>query len=68
MIGEVWRNMKKILLIFVFFQMSFAMDSSIEKVLQCLEKKQMSILSVDKIDGKIYVKGKKNDEKKLRIA
>ena len=58
-------KMKKFFLVLVFFQMSFAMDPSIEKVLQCLEKKHMSILSVDKIDGKIYVKGKKIDEKKM---
>lgn len=41
------------------------MDSSVEKVLRCLEKKQLSVLSVDKIDRKIYVKGEKIDEKKF---
>lgn len=58
-------KMKKFFLFFVFFQIPFAMDSSVEKVLRCLEKKQLSVLSVDKIDRKIYVKGEKIDEKKI---
>ena len=58
-------KMKKFFLFFVFFQIPFAMDSSVEKVLRCLEKKQLSVLSVDKIDRKIYVKGEKIDEKNL---
>ena len=47
---------RKIFLVLVLFQMSFAMDPSIVKVLGCLEKKRMSVISVEKIDGKIYVK------------
>ena len=55
---------RKIFLVLVLFQMSFAMDPSIVKVLRCLEKKRMSVISVEKIDGKIYVKketGKESD-------
>ena len=55
---------RKIFLVLVLFQMSFAMDPSIVKVLGCLEKKRMSVISVEKIDGKIYVKketGKESD-------
>lgn len=55
---------RKIFLPLVFFQMSFAMDPSIVKVLGCLEKKRMSVISVEKIEGKIYVKketGKESD-------
>jgi len=55
---------RKIFLVLVLFQASFAMDPSIEKVLRCLEKKRMSVISVEKIDGKIYVKketGKESD-------
>jgi hypothetical protein len=40
------------------------MDPSVVKVLGCLEKKRMSVISVEKIDGKIYVKketGKESD-------
>lgn len=48
---------RKIFLVLLLFQVSFAMDPSIVKVLGCLEKKRMSVLSVEKIDGKIYVKG-----------
>jgi hypothetical protein len=54
MIGEVWFNMKKVLLIFVFFQMSFAMDPSIEAALKCIEKKKMDVRSIERINGKIY--------------
>lgn len=57
MIGEVWFNMKKILLIFVFFQMSFAMDPSIEAALKCIEKKKMDVHAVEKINGKVYARG-----------
>lgn len=48
---------RKIFLVLLLFQVSFAMDPSIVKVLGCLEKKRMSVLSVEKIDEKIYVKG-----------
>ena len=46
--------MKKILLIFVFFQMSFAMDPSIGAALKCVEKKKMDVHAVEKINGKVY--------------
>lgn len=49
--------MKKILLIFVFFQMSFAMDPSIEAALKCIEKKKMDVHAVEKINGKVYARG-----------
>jgi hypothetical protein len=49
--------MKKILLIFVFFQMSFAMDPSIEAALKCVEKKKMDVHAVEKINGKVYARG-----------
>ena len=55
---------RKIFLVLVLSQMSFALDPSIVKVLGCLEKKRMSVISVEKIDGKIYVKketGKESD-------
>ena len=57
MIGEVEFNMKKILLIFVFFQMSFAMDPSIGAALKCVEKKKMDVHAVEKINGKVYARG-----------
>lgn len=49
--------MKKILLFFVFFQMSFAMDPSIEAALKCIEKKKMDVHAVEKINGKVYARG-----------
>ena len=49
--------MKKILLIFVFFQISFAMDPSIEAALKCVEKKKMDVHAVEKINGKVYARG-----------
>ncbi|MBO6136747.1 MAG: hypothetical protein J6P30_09275 [Fibrobacter sp.] len=49
--------MKKILLIFVFFQMSFAADPSIEAALKCIEKKKMDVHAVEKINGKVYARG-----------
>ncbi|WP_458451016.1 hypothetical protein [Fibrobacter sp.] len=49
--------MKKILLIFVFFQMSFAMDPSIEAALKCIEKKKMDVHAVEKINGNVYARG-----------
>ena len=49
--------MKKILLIFVFFQMSFAMDPSVEAALKCIEKKKMDVHAVEKINGKVYARG-----------
>lgn len=49
--------MKKILLIFVFFQMSFAMDPSIGAALKCIEKKKMDVHAVEKINGKVYARG-----------
>ena len=49
--------MKKILLIFVFFQMSFAMGPSIGAALKCIEKKKMDVHAVEKINGKVYARG-----------
>ena len=49
--------MNRILLILLFLQTSFAMDSSIEAALRCIEKKKMNVLAVEKIDGKVYARG-----------
>ena len=49
--------MNRILLVLLFLQTSFAMDSSIEAALRCIEKKKMNVLAVEKIDGKVYARG-----------
>lgn len=49
---------KRIFLVLLFLQASFAMDSSIEAALRCIEKKKMDVHAVEKIDGKVYARGR----------
>jgi len=49
--------MKRIFLVILFLQASFAMDSSIEKALRCIEKKKMDVYSIEKVNGKVYAGG-----------
>ena len=49
--------MKRIFLILLFLQASFAADPSIEAALKCIEKKKMDVHAVEKINGKVYARG-----------
>lgn len=47
---------KTMFFILFLIQASFAMDSSIEEALKCIEKKKMDVHSIEKINGKVYAK------------
>jgi hypothetical protein len=49
--------MKRIFLVILFLQASFAADPSIEAALKCIEKKKMDVHAVEKINGKVYARG-----------
>lgn len=49
--------MKILLLCLILLHTSFAMDSSIEEALRCIEKKKMDVYSIENISDKIYVTG-----------
>lgn len=47
---------KAMFFILLLIQASFAIDSSIEEALKCIEKKKMDVHSIEKINGKVYAK------------